>query len=340
MLLAALCCASAAGVRSAAAELGPTVRRYTGTVGSYPITMTLERQGARLNGHYRYVRKPMTLRLEGTVRAGLARLEEIYGAGTRTATITARLMASGEMDGVWTKLGSSKPLAFHAWPLGPVVATAPAQRITPRSAPVGALRAHRSSSSGTVRRAPHQATAAGSRDPDAELLRAAQRGDTEAARYLLDGNADPEVRDAAGRTSLILACIFRNDASEATSFASMDERISFVRLLLARGAQVDAADKRGYTALMYAAASWGAGNPIIRILLDANADVNAQNNYRGTALMVATGKFGHVSTVQLLVDAGANLDLRDKFGHTALWYARAHRADASIRVLERAGAAE
>ena len=138
----------------------------------------------------------------------------------------------------------------------------------------------------------------------------------------------------------MLACTFRNDASEETSFSSIEDRQDFVKFLLNHNADIDAKDSRGYTALMYAAASWGAGNPIIRLLLDAGANVNARNLYRGTALMVATGKYGHVRTVQLLLDAGANPNLRDKYGRTALWYARSHHAYDSAQELERAGGVE
>jgi uncharacterized protein len=321
------------------ADPGAAARRYRGTIGGFPIVMTLQRHGSQVSGVYRYTRMGITLHLEGDWHGGSARLREIYGRNSRTATIVARQAEDGSLDGTWVKSDGSKSLSFHAEPLGSAAHADTGPRL--RNASVDdrpKLKAHRRPATAS-RRAQNTRTAA-RHDPNALLLEAVRRGDTEKAREMLDADAEPDARDKQGRTVLMLASTFRNDASEATSFSSIDERLAFVQLLLARGAEVDARDHRGYTALMYSAASWGAGNPIIRVLLDANADVNALNNYQGTALMIATGKFGHVNTVRLLIDAGADLDLRDKFGHTALWYARSHHATASVRVLEQAGAAE
>lgn len=329
----------------AVAQTPPLARRYVGSIGGYPITMTLMRQGSRLSGSYRYTRAGVLLHLEGAWLDGTARLREIYGKRSHTATILARLGDDGSLFGTWTKTDGSQSLAFRAHPTtSPVAVSSDSSRteIAPESK--SRIKAHRrpasqSSARGTrpVVKLTRDSTLTTS---DIAFLREIRRGNITAARALLDRGASPDAHGADGKTALMLACTFRNDASEATSFSSLEERQDFVRMLLARGVQVDAKDSRGYTAMMYAAASWGAGNPIIRLLLDAAADVNARNIYRGTALMVATGKYGHVSTVQLLIDAGADTDLKDKFGHTALWYARSHHSRASVRVLEQARAAE
>ena len=139
---------------------------------------------------------------------------------------------------------------------------------------------------------------------------------------------------------LMLACSFRNDGSEAAALAGVDDRREVVQLLLARGVNVNVHSEQGYTPLMYAAASWGAGNPLLHLLLEAGADVNARNMFGGTALMMAAGKYGNASTVKLLVEAGADVKLRDKAGHTALWVAKARHTSESVRALEDAGAVE
>jgi len=58
-----------------------------------------------------------------------------------------------------------------------------------------------------------------------------------------------------------------------------------VRLLLESGADIEAKDKGGRTALM-AAAGWGRGW-IIKILLDQGAHIEAKDNQGFTALLIA-----------------------------------------------------
>ena len=323
---------------------GSFVRRYSGSIGPYPFQMTLERQGPRVTGSYRYVRAGVSLRLEGTWDGDRARIRELFAGTTRTASITARSFGDGSLEGTWTKRDNGRTLPFRARLISDIGrADVHIRHGGTSETSVPAIKAHRQSTVGSTRRQRTANTNIASQDSGDvgdRMLQAVRKGDTGTARALMERHPDLDPRDSQGHSLLMLACTFRNDASEETSFASMEERQEFVKLLLDRNVNVDARDKRGYTALMYAAASWGAGNPIVRLLLEAGANVNARNLYQGTALMVATGKYGHVRTVQLLLDAGADVNLQDKFGHTALWHARSHRASASARELERAGGVE
>jgi hypothetical protein len=68
------------------------------------------------------------------------------------------------------------------------------------------------------------------------------------------------------------------------------------------------------TALIYAA---NKGHiKIVELLLNAGADVNSQTDIGSTALIGAASD-GHIETVQLLINAGANPDLYDIYGDTA-----------------------
>ena len=49
--------------------------------------------------------------------------------------------------------------------------------------------------------------------------------------------------------------------------------------------------------------------------MEAGTDVNYQNDYNWTALMFAAFN-GHTAIVQLLLDAGANVDLQDNHSST------------------------
>ena len=61
--------------------------------------------------------------------------------------------------------------------------------------------------------------------------------------------------------------------------------MEIVRLLLDAGANVDAANKHGDTALILAACN--GRMEIVRLLLDAGANVDAANTKGGTALTLA-----------------------------------------------------
>jgi uncharacterized protein len=66
--------------------------------------------------------------------------------------------------------------------------------------------------------------------------------------------------------------------------------------------------------------SHGSGHiPSVRLLLDRGAKIEAKNNDGQTALMLAASET-EVETVRLLLDRGANARAKDIFGHTALKY--------------------
>jgi hypothetical protein len=88
-----------------------------------------------------------------------------------------------------------------------------------------------------------------------------------------------------------------------------------LRLLLDIGLDPNSKDRDGHT-LLYLAT----GNvECLRLLIARGADVNATNNdvYNHTALMRAAS-FGEVSSVQFLLDNGADPSIKTMFGDTAL----------------------
>lgn len=93
------------------------------------------------------------------------------------------------------------------------------------------------------------------------------------------------------------------------------------RLSLARGADVNARNRNGYTPLIEVA-QFRDGAKALKALLDAGADVNAVNNDGETALMQAVHWFGGVESARVLVRAGANKAIKDKRGRTAADHAR------------------
>ena len=92
-----------------------------------------------------------------------------------------------------------------------------------------------------------------------------------------------------------------------------------VRQALKEGANPNARDESGGTALMSAVRRWEERERLetTRALLSAGADVNARDEMGGTALIEAAPSCD-AEVARLLLDGGANVNARDKYGWTAL----------------------
>ena len=77
----------------------------------------------------------------------------------------------------------------------------------------------------------------------------------------------------------------------------------------------------------------------VQVLIEAGADVNAEDNYGQTALIVATA-LGHTDAVRALIEAGADVNARSKQGATALMVAQGAGQNEVVGILKKAGAKE
>ena len=102
-------------------------------------------------------------------------------------------------------------------------------------------------------------------DGDTPLTVAVDWMNLEAVQSLLDSGADPNLADGDGRTPLLVAA--RWTGSDPSSVA---EQAAMIRLLLGRGACVDAQSHQGETALISAVAN--TNGEIVKLLLDFGAN--------------------------------------------------------------------
>jgi ankyrin repeat protein len=103
-----------------------------------------------------------------------------------------------------------------------------------------------------------------------------------------------------------------------------------VKILLERGADLEARNQQGETPLFMAVMN--GKTDILKILLEKNADKEARNNAHQTALMIAAEK-NQVKIVDELLFAGAFVDSRDENGMTPLMYASYKGHLAIIQIL-------
>ncbi|XP_046991866.1 serine/threonine-protein phosphatase 6 regulatory ankyrin repeat subunit C-like [Schistocerca americana] len=136
--------------------------------------------------------------------------------------------------------------------------------------------------------------------------------------------------------------------------AAFDGQVAELRALLAAGADIEALDSSGWTALHAAARAgnvqalkcllaagadvggridggfsalhWAATleySDLAKCLLEARADVGARGGYQKTSLHWAAAK-GHLAVVRLLCAASAEVNARDQWGSTPLHYAASY----------------
>ena len=154
------------------------------------------------------------------------------------------------------------------------------------------------------------------------LHKASQRGHLDIVRLLLDHGADLNLQDNHGSTSLHLA-----------TYGLSQEPGEVVQLLLQHGANVTLRNDKGQSALHKASQS--GFSDVMQLILNHDAEVDALDNDDSTALYLAISEWslpssdwrernllvhpeGILTAVQLLLKHGANINLQNHMGQTAL----------------------
>nr|XP_061826937.1 ankyrin repeat domain-containing protein 50 [Nerophis lumbriciformis]XP_061826939.1 ankyrin repeat domain-containing protein 50 [Nerophis lumbriciformis] len=161
------------------------------------------------------------------------------------------------------------------------------------------------------------------------LRSAAWGGHSQAIKLLLDAGAEVDGCDAEGRTAL-----------RAAAWGGHEET---VLILLDRGAQVNKADRKGRTPLI--AAAYMGHHEAVEVLLDHNAEVDLPDGDGRTALSVAAlcvptaaGVKGYCQVANLLLERGAEPGHRDHDGMTPVLLAAYEGHEDIVELLLDAGA--
>ena len=192
------------------------------------------------------------------------------------------------------------------------------------------------------------------------LWKAAEENDVTTIKKLIQEGVNIEANDKKRRTALMIATHKQNNEA--------------AKALIDAGANVNALDDMHDTPFLYAGAS--GYTQIVSYCLQHGADFTVFNRYNGTALIPACerghvetvkellkrkdfpidhvnrlgwtalleaiilsdGGPAHVQIVQLLVNAGCNVNIADKDGITPLKHARDKDFTQIVAILEKAGA--
>jgi ankyrin repeat protein len=101
-------------------------------------------------------------------------------------------------------------------------------------------------------------------------------------------------------------------------WAIINDKTSLAKLLIFAGADLNARDNRGNTALMYSA-RYG-NTEIARLLISARANLNTSNDDDGSTALMLAARYGHTEIVRLLIQASADINTIDNDGWPALMY--------------------
>ncbi|MEI8044042.1 MAG: ankyrin repeat domain-containing protein, partial [Verrucomicrobiota bacterium] len=173
------------------------------------------------------------------------------------------------------------------------------------------------------------------------LMCASVAGKTEIVKLLLEHGALVDAKDLKGDTALLktwdfdVAKVLLDHGANTNGFnplvrAAAVGNAGAVKLLLDKGAAVDAFTSLGGTALNEAAGMDSTG--IVELLLAKGASIDLTNKHGRSALAIAARQ-GATNAARVLLEHGANRRLRDEDHHTALEYAQRGGHAGIVRML-------
>lgn len=208
-------------------------------------------------------------------------------------------------------------------------------------------------------------------DGETALHAAAQAGDIDMVRLLISKKARVSVKNGSGKSALDLACagnkskviehLLKNGATcepDAFGRTELHEAIEggcdadIIKLFVSKGVNVNAKDNEGFskflsccsqalltiTGALHLAATRGDRN-ILQILIDAGASIDVKSD-SGMTLLHQAAKGGSVEVLQQILEYGVDIEARDNVNMTPLATAccDVNGSEDIVRVLLAAGA--
>merc|ERR1740128_614684 len=172
------------------------------------------------------------------------------------------------------------------------------------------------------------------------LMMAAEKGNIQACQILLENGADVNV---------VTYIDYIPERQNALSLAGKNGNLDIFAFLLDNGADMSSLNnvEDGYTPMIFAIKSYFKDNMtainLIHILLDHGADINLRNEYGRTALMSLALYDGKENILAALLDNGADVNLQNNvfgkfYNYTALMYAAEEGKEKTVSMLLDSGA--
>lgn len=137
------------------------------------------------------------------------------------------------------------------------------------------------------------------------LIKAAEEGKIKRIERLLKVGADPNAK-RLGQTAI--------------QWASYDNQLEAIKLLVKSGADIEARDGGGMSAFMFAVNYNSVNAEIVKYFIEAGADINTKDSTEQTSLIRLIADSNNGKKLDCLIDANINVNAKGKGGFTALMY--------------------